>query len=160
MIQISFYQTENIPAEKTITQLVEKCYHAGLKCTILFSHNDYCEHINKHLWTYSQKQFIPHGSKSDPLPEIQPIYLTTTLENVNNSTVAIMVNCTVEMLRDVFGNLNNISKLAYERLILIFNLDDNSLKNEFKIIKEGLVNLQVDFDYFKQSPTGWIKEPK
>ena len=160
MIQISFYQTENIPVEKTVTQLVEKCYNSGLKCTILFSDNDYCEHLNKHLWTYSQKQFIPHGSKSDLLPEIQPIYLTDTLENVNNSTVAILVNCNIEMLRNVFEDLNNISKLGYERLILIFNLDDNSLVSEFKIIKEGLASLHVDFDYFKQSPTGWLKEPK
>jgi DNA polymerase-3 subunit chi len=122
------------------------------------SDDEFCEHLNKHLWTYSQKQFIPHGSKSDPLPEIQPVYLTDTLENINNSTAAIMVNCNVEMMRNVFGDLKKLEKLAFERLILIFSLDDNSLEAELKIIKQGLLNSQINFDYFKQNASGWIKE--
>jgi len=158
MIQISFYQIENTPIEKTATQLIEKCYHAGMRCTVLMSNSEFCEHLNKHLWTYSQKQFIPHGSKLDPLPEIQPIYLAITLENINNSTAAIMVNCNVEMMRNVFKDLKELKKLAFERLILIFSLDDNPLEAELKIIKQDLLNSQINFDYFKQNASGWTSE--
>ncbi len=158
MIRISFYQTDNIPIEKTVTQLVEKCYHSALRCTILTSDDAFQEHLNKYLWTYSQKQFIPHGSKLDPLPEEQPIYITGTLENINNSTVAIAANSDTQMLRDIFGDLEKLKKLKFDRLIVIFSLEDNSLEQEISIIKEGLSNAGASYDYYKQSSTGWVKE--
>ena len=158
MIQISFYQTESSLYAKTATQLIEKCYHAKIRCTVLMSDNEFCEHLNKHLWTYSQKQFIPHGAASDPLPEVQPIYLTSTIENKNNSSAAIMVNCDVKMMRNVFEDLKKLEKLAFERLILIFGMDDNLTEGEINIIKQGLLNSQINFDYFKQSASGWTKE--
>lgn len=157
MTQISFYQTDNTPLEKTVTQLVEKCYHGALRCTILISDEAFQEHLNKHLWIYSQKQFIPHGSKLDPLPEEQPIYITDTLENLNNSTIAIAANSNAQMLRNIFGDLKKVKSLKFNRLIIIFNLDDNSLEREIAIIKEGLANSEISFDYYRQNATGWVK---
>lgn len=158
MIQISFYQTDNIPLEKTVTQLVEKCYTNGLRCTILTSNSEFQEHLNKHLWTYSQKQFIPHGSKLDPLPEAQPIYITDALENINNSTVAIIVDSDIGTLRNIFSDLQKVSDLKFTRLILIANFNDKLFETEIKIITQDLINSQINFDYYKQSAAGWVKK--
>ena len=48
----------------------------------------------KNLWTYSRKQFIPHGSKLDPQPEKQPIYITDELQNPNSASVLVIISPT------------------------------------------------------------------
>ncbi len=50
------------------------------------------EWMNNALWTYDANSFLPHGSSKDGNAELQPVYLTTRQENLNNSTLLVITD--------------------------------------------------------------------
>jgi DNA polymerase-3 subunit chi len=48
------------------------------------------EALNVALWTYDDRGFLPHGSRSDGFAEDQPIWLTDRIENPNRAGVLIV----------------------------------------------------------------------
>ncbi len=91
MQQFSLYHTAEGLLYKTTCLLIEKSYHSNLRIVVLVPDIEVQESLNKMIWTYSRKQFIPHGSKLDPLPEKQPVYITHQLENPNQSTILMVI---------------------------------------------------------------------
>ncbi|CAG2173489.1 unnamed protein product [Oppiella nova] len=134
MQQFSFYHTIEGQLYKTTCILAEKSYHNNLKVVILTLDVDVQEQINKLMWTYSRKHFIPHGSKLDPLPEKQPIYITHIMENPNNANILII---TAPF---------NIEMILNESHLIIQAIKTIGLNDNYKI------------DYYKQSPNySWSK---
>ena len=56
MRQINFYQTSKALMDKTIFALIEKCYLSAAKVLVFTGSAQITEHINKLLWTFSQKK--------------------------------------------------------------------------------------------------------
>jgi DNA polymerase-3 subunit chi len=127
---------------KTACLLTEKAYEQGNKILIIAENEKIEEDFNKLLWTYSKSQFIPHGASSDPLPEKQIIYISSSFENPNNATIIIlMLHSNIEKY---YHHKNFIS--SFERIILIS--DDKNLK----ILFDGKV------EYYQQDVKNiWIK---
>ena len=48
------------------------------------------EYLNQHLWTYSERGFLPHGSRRDGEAALQPIWLTPDAENPNGAEVLFL----------------------------------------------------------------------
>lgn len=97
MKQINFYHALPHFVNNTACGLTEKCYLSNLKVVILTSSIEDQEKLNRALWTYGKIKFIPHGSKSDPLPSKHPVYITSELENPNNAKVLIFLNNTTHL---------------------------------------------------------------
>jgi len=141
--QFSFYQTYEGLLYKTICQLVEKSYQSSLKITILVPNVEVQEELNKILWTYTRKYFIPHGSQLDPYPEKQPIYITDRLENPNNASV-LMIIAPTEM-QVILADTQYIEN--FQRIITVYEVLENL---------PTITNSSVD--YYMQNPTGgWAK---
>jgi DNA polymerase-3 subunit chi len=136
--KISFYRAIPDLLDKSICLIAEKCYLNGLRAVVLAADSELQESLNNKLWTYSKKQFIPHGSSNDPLPQLQPIFITTQIQNPNQSTVLITVNCLPELsASEEYG--------WFERVIIIYtdtatadflseiSVIQNNPKNSYKI---------------------------
>lgn len=152
MQQFSIYQTSDELLLKAIFLLIEKCYYSDLKSVVLTVDAEQQEMLNKNLWTYSRKQFIPHGSKVDPQPEKQPIYITDTLQNPNNASVLIIISP------------NNIEKILqakeyvsdFKRIIIITDLPEDLKKLNLKISQ--ITQQENTIDCFTQDQRGsWNK---
>ncbi|MGI4753316.1 MAG: DNA polymerase III subunit chi [Janthinobacterium lividum] len=152
MQQFSIYQTSDELLLKAIFLLIEKCYYSDLKSVVLTVDTEQQEMLNKNLWTYSRKQFIPHGSKVDPQPEKQPIYITDTLQNPNNASVLIIISP------------NNIEKILqakeyvsdFKRIIIITDLPEDLKKLNLKISQ--ITEQENTIDCFTQDQRGsWNK---
>ncbi|WP_341791665.1 DNA polymerase III subunit chi [Rickettsia endosymbiont of Gonocerus acuteangulatus] len=152
MQQFSIYQTSDELLLKAIFLLIEKCYYSDLKSIVLTVDAEQQEMLNKNLWTYSRKQFIPHGSKVDPQPEKQPIYITDTLQNPNNASVLIIISP------------NNIEKILqakeyisdFKRIIIITDLTEDLKKLSLKISQ--ITEQENNIDCFTQDQRGsWNK---
>ncbi|HJD66312.1 MAG TPA: DNA polymerase III subunit chi [Rickettsia endosymbiont of Bembidion nr. Transversale] len=152
MQQFSIYQTSDELLLKAIFLLIEKCYYSDLKSVVLTVDAEQQEMLNKNLWTYSRKQFIPHGSKVDPQPEKQPIYITDTLQNPNNASVLIIISP------------NNIEKILqakeyvsdFKRIIIITDLPEDLKKLNLKISQ--ITEQENTIDCFTQDQRGsWNK---
>jgi DNA polymerase-3 subunit chi len=132
MIRISCYKTpsENLP--KTFAMLAEKCFYGKLQTLAITSSEDLKIILDKMLWTYSKKHFIPHATNLDPLPEKQPIYITDKIENPNSAQAVIFINIDDSTLLDFLSQqMIQISSLI--RIVFLLDnftkLDDQQIKN-------------------------------
>lgn len=72
---------------KALPKLLEKALASGARVVVRAANDAEVEQLNKELWTYTTKVFLPHGSKADGFADRQPIYLTAIEENPNNATI-------------------------------------------------------------------------
>lgn len=152
MQQFSIYQTSDELLLKAIFLLIEKCYYSDLKSVVLTVDTEQQEMLNKNLWTYSRKQFIPHGSKVDPQPEKQPIYITDTLQNPNNASVLIIISPTnIEKILQAKEYVSD-----FKRIIIITDLSEDLKKLNLKISQ--ITEQENTIDCFTQDQRGsWNK---
>ena len=78
MSKISFYQVMNGEVIKFSCQLLEKCFKSNLKTFVQVQNDSMAEMLDRTLWTFAQKSFIPHATDKDPLQNMQPIYISAT----------------------------------------------------------------------------------
>ena len=161
-MKINCYQTNEANLSKSLCLLVEKCYYNKLKTLILAPNQNLVNILDKGLWTYSKKHFIPHATSSDPLPDKQPIYITEKLKNPNNSEIVIFVNISKDKILEILSTTNNdINIQKFSRIMFIFDEDDGSVigikELEDILTKSALSN--YDFNHFIQSGSGkWQQE--
>lgn len=152
MQQFSIYQTTQELLLKAIILLVEKCYHGNLKSVVLVADTEQQELLNKTLWTYSRRQFIPHGSKLDPMPEKQPIYITDELQNPNDAGVLLIIS--PKDIEKILQDKEYISH--FQRIIIIYDLPTPLKELAAKVDKLSIAKKSIDC--YKQNLNGsWAK---
>jgi DNA polymerase-3 subunit chi len=117
MTVINFYHLTVSPLGKALPKLMEKVYAAGHRALILTEDAAQTDLLNKQLWTYTTKFFLPHGAKSDGFESNQPIYLSHEEENPNQSKILAFVGSAEP------GNLSEYDKSLY----LFDGMDDASV---------------------------------
>ena len=145
MQHFSLYHSFAGLLEKTICALTERCHNNNLRVVIIVPSADFQEKINELLWTYSPKQFIPHGSKLDPMAEQQPIYITCEKENPNNAALLMIVN--PSNIADFSEDRLYIAR--FQRILVIY--DDSIIINQ-NIIQQ--LKQKAELEHYTQSPSG------
>lgn len=152
MADISFYHLHASPLEKALPRLMEKVHQSGAHAQIVAVDDEQVEWLNKQLWTYTTKYFLPHGSYKDKYKEDQPIYLTNSIEdNANGSTILALVS----------GQELDFSDNALKGYTRILDMFDGTLdhmlqsaRHRWKTYKEQ----DHDLTYWKQTAKGgWEK---
>jgi len=78
--EVWFYHLQRRPLEAVLPVLLERCLERGWRGLVLAGSKERMEALNAHLWTYRDDSFLPHGSISEPHPELQPILLTPAFD--------------------------------------------------------------------------------
>lgn len=159
-MQISLYQLLPETFLKTVCLLLEKCYLSALN-TIVLTDSEFQEELNRTLWTFAQKKFIPHGSRLDPLPERQPIYITDDkaqlLDPPNRASVLVLIDNSLEP-RFYNQILNDRGVDKYSRVIFIAFANDEIKIDNIKSLVSNSTKCEYSFDLFAQSNAGsWVK---
>jgi DNA polymerase-3 subunit chi len=111
-MKINFYHLTSTPLGKALPKLLEKAITGNMRVVVQATTPTKVEELNRDLWTYTTKFFLPHGSKADGFSDEQPIYLTAANENPNGATIlAIVENANADIS-------------AYEKCLYMF--DGNS----------------------------------
>lgn len=141
MAIINFYYITTDTLEKTTCQLLEKCYNTGAKTLVRVPTENAMESLNKTLWTFAQKSFIPHGSKNDEVMETQPIYITYSDENPIDADMIMLV----DSLDGIYDN--------FDRIFVLFT---ESIADKVKHCIEKLSTSKNSVSCYKQdAKTGW-----
>ena len=74
----------------------------GRRALVMAGSSDRVEKLNVHLWTYNDRVFLPHGSKSDGFPARQPVWLTDKDENPNGAKVLFLIDGAASAYTDDF----------------------------------------------------------
>ncbi|MDP4709378.1 MAG: DNA polymerase III subunit chi [Rickettsiaceae bacterium] len=158
MIKISCYQTTQSQLAKTFCQLTEKCYYSNLKTNVFTENEDYSQNLDRVLWTYSKKHFIPHATSLDPLPEKQPVFITHNLNEYNQAEIIIFVNPSQKTILESFSKNSIIKSKVVQKILFIY---DDIQKLHFdainKLLEKSYIN-KFAISAFSQANSGaWEK---
>ena len=139
MSKISFYQVMNGEILKSSCMLLEKCFQNNFKTFVQVSNEEDVLSLDKTLWTFSQKAFIPHCTNLDPMPEKHPIYISH--EDI------CPIDANILMLIERY----RLDIKEYERvLIMLDGTIQADVKQSMDTMNE-LKNLGHEVEYYRQN---------
>ena len=92
MAEIGFYHLQRSRLEQALPRLLEKIIALDHRVVVLAGSPERVESLNEELWTYDDRSWLPHGTRSDGPAAAQPIYLTAAEENPNQADVLVCVD--------------------------------------------------------------------
>jgi len=154
MPEVWFYHLQRQSLEQVLPMLLEKSLERNWRVTVQASSEERLDALDQWLWTYSEGSFLAHGRPRDGDAEMQPVFLTTGLENPNHAPVRLFIDSasTIPLLESAAAS-------EYARVILLFdgNHDDelSFARDEWRRLKAA----GADLSYWKQSAEGrWEKQ--
>src|SRR5438270_2594676 len=91
MTEVHFYHLERQSLDQVLPILLEKSLQRGWRAVVQSASEERMQAIDSLLWTYTQESFLAHGTARDGDAELQPVYLTTGMENPNGAAVRFLV---------------------------------------------------------------------
>jgi len=93
MTEIRFYHLTRRSLEDVLPVMLERVLDRdGKRAVVMVGSGERVEHLNAHLWTYNDRGFLPHGSKTDGDAALQPVWLTDSDENPNGASVLFLAD--------------------------------------------------------------------
>jgi DNA polymerase-3 subunit chi len=116
LTEVLFYHLQDRTLEQVLPALLEKSRERGWRVVVQASSEERVEALDTHLWTYRDDSFLAHATWRAADPAGEPIVLTPLPGNPNGATVRFLVD-DAPLPEDA---------AAYERLVLIFDGDDDA----------------------------------
>lgn len=88
--EVRFYHLTTRSLDSALPEILAKAYAGGRRVVVKTVSAAQADHLNDHLWTYSEGSFLPHGAKKDGFAADQPLWLTDRDENPNGADVLIL----------------------------------------------------------------------
>lgn len=92
MAEIRFYHLTALPLERALPPMLERTLARGQRAVIRGVDAEQLAALDRHLWTYSDESFLPHGMDGDPDPARQPIWLTASTAVLNRASTLFLVD--------------------------------------------------------------------
>lgn len=147
MTTVQFYHLTTTPIERALPKLLEKAYSGGYRALVVAASDEQAEQLNQNLWTYEGGSFLPHGTAKDGDPELQPIFLSTTLANPNQATALFVTEGSVPP-----------EPAAYKRIVDLFDGNDANAVAKAAARKTGYAKAGLEISYLQQNASGgWDK---
>jgi DNA polymerase IIIc chi subunit len=158
MAKIIYYKTTSIQLAKSFCSLAEKCYYSKLNTLVLTPELADLRNMDRVLWTYSKKHFIPHATCEDLFSDQQPIYFSTQIENPNKSEVIIFAIPDRDMILSAFSNENNFNISLFQKILFLFDETSSLSYPQLCDIMNTSKLKDLDIDCFNQEENGaWKK---
>ena len=77
MAEVRFYHLTELPLERALPPMLERTLARGQRAVVRGGDAGRLGWLDRHLWTYGDASFLPHGLDGDPDPARQPVWLTT-----------------------------------------------------------------------------------
>ncbi|MEG6509940.1 DNA polymerase III subunit chi [Methyloligella sp. 2.7D] len=145
--ELYFYHLEQRTLEEVLPILLERSLERGWRAVVQASSEERLDHLNSHLWTYSQGSFLPHGGPKDGHAADQPIYLTLEDDNPNGAAIRFLVD-----------NAPLSDPTGYERIVVLFDGRDEAATADARRQWQEAKTQGLQISYWQQDETGrWQK---
>ncbi len=91
MGEVRFYHLVTRPLEGVLPVMLERTLARGSRALVRGVDEGRLEALSRHLWTFRDASFLPHGTAVDGTPERQPVLLITAPGNPNNAEVLFLI---------------------------------------------------------------------
>jgi DNA polymerase-3 subunit chi len=85
-VRVDFYQLSRDPVEQVLPQIAARILDEGERMLIVSDDAAQLDRISACLWDAGPTSFLAHDRAEAPLPEVQPILLSSTCEAANGAT--------------------------------------------------------------------------
>lgn len=121
MARIDFYHLTSSTLDEALPKLVSKAYDTRKNIKIKIGTPERVDFLNALLWTFDDESFLPHGIKKDGFADMQPIYLSSDDENLNDAKLLFVVDG---------ADIQEADFQNFDRIFYIFNA-----KNDVELSK-------------------------
>jgi DNA polymerase-3 subunit chi len=147
--EILFYHLQGQKLEGVLPTLLEKSLERGWRVVVQCSSEERIEALDAHLWTYRDDGFLPHGTWREQEAAAQPVLLTVNDGNPNAATVRFLVD----------GAALPPDSDAYQRIVLIFNGDDDDAVAAARVHWTEAKAKGFEATYWQPDDNGrWVKK--
>ncbi|HXP23772.1 MAG TPA: DNA polymerase III subunit chi [Candidatus Sulfotelmatobacter sp.] len=147
MTEVLFYHLERRALEDVLPGLLEKTRERGWKALVRVGSAERMAALDTHLWTYSEQNFLAHGTAEDGHSARQPIFLTVEDENPNSAEVLFLVG-------GAAADWSGAQAKSLTRIVMLFDgRDDEALaaaRGHWKMAKDA----GFEVTYWKESASG------
>jgi DNA polymerase-3 subunit chi len=148
MTEVLFYHLEHQALEGALPGLIERTLARDWRAVIQAGSEERVEALDTLLWTYREESFLPHGTRRDPNPDQQPVFLTSSEDNPNAAAVRFLVDG---------ADVADVS--TYTRIVYLFDGRDAGAVERAREQWRRLQAAGCDVTYWQQSPDGrWQKK--
>lgn len=92
MTPVFFYHLERQPLESVLPRMLMTSLDRGWRVVVQAGSDERAEALAALLWSFDDDSFLPHGTKADGYPDLQPVWLTALDENPNAANVRFYVD--------------------------------------------------------------------
>lgn len=92
MTPVFFYHLERQPLEGVLPRMLLTSLERGWRAVVQAGSEERAEALAALLWSFDDDSFLPHGTKADGFPDLQPVWLTALDENPNGANVRFYVD--------------------------------------------------------------------
>ena len=92
MSEVLFYHLTSSPVEAALPGLLSRSLERGWKVLVRGNDAARMEALDRHLWTFRDDSFLPHGSDEIENVELQPIVLTVKNECAVPADILMLVD--------------------------------------------------------------------
>ncbi len=143
MTEIRFYHLQRTGLDAALPAMLEKTLERGQRAVVIAGSEERVEHLADHLWTYSDRSFLPHGSARDGYAEMQPVWLTVRDENPGGAQVLFLTDgATSENVR------------RFELCVELFDGNDEAAVEAARRRWASYKSAGHRLTYWQQSPAG------
>lgn len=143
MAEALFYHLEGQSLHDVLPTLLERTLARGWRAVVQVPDVEARDALDRHLWTYRDDSFLPHGPSGATHAARQPIALTTGEDNPNGANVRFCAD-----------GATPPDAAPYERLVILFSSDDDQALKRARALWPKLKGEGHACTYWQQSATG------
>ena len=145
MTEIGFYHLTRSTMDQALPQLLARTLAAGQRALVLAREATDLETLSTALW--ADQAWLPHGTRSDGDPDLQPIWLSVEPEPLNGARFLFVV-----------GGASTERLEEYLRVFDLFDGNDTDAVAEARLRWKTAKDRGHALAYWQQTETGWQKK--
>lgn len=149
MAEVLFYHLTDRPLEDVLPEMLERCLARDWRAVVRAATPERAEALSRHLWTYREDSFLPHGTAEDGPGEAQPVYLTAGEDLPNTPDVLFLVDGADEPPEGM---------ARFTRVALLFDGHDEAAVSAARECWKSVTAAGLPAAYWAQERGSWVKK--
>jgi DNA polymerase III subunit chi len=145
MAEVGFYHLTRTTLADALPRLLARTLSAGQRALVAGTTQDGLDRISAALW--AADAWLPHGSQADGDADLQPIWLSLTVDPANGARYLFLVDGAGA------GDLSRFDR--------VFDLFDGTSDSQVASARERWRQCKAEnhsLTYWQQGPSGWQKK--
>jgi DNA polymerase-3 subunit chi len=142
---ILFYHLTDTPLENALPPILSKSLERDWRVGVYGRHAERIEFLDRHLWSYADMSFLPHGTEGAG----HPVLLSTERDAFEGRELLMLIDG---------ADVPEEALSAHERVCVFFDGNDNAAVSKAREQWVRYSALPHDCAYWAQESGKWVKK--